>query len=158
MDIFLAVIAGVLLLVGLIGCILPILPGPPLSYLGLLLMQLRSDTPFSTKFMIVWSVITVVVTLLDYWIPAYGTKRFGGTRYGVYGTLVGLIVGLIFFPPFGIIIGPLAGALIGEAMSGSDHKKAVRAAFGSFVGFLAGTFVKLLASAVMMFYFFRALL
>ena len=94
MDIFLAVIAGVLLLVGLIGCILPILPGPPLSYLGLLLMQLRSDTPFSTKFMIVWAVITVAVTLLDYWIPAYGTKRFGGTRYGVYGTLVGLIVGL----------------------------------------------------------------
>ena len=156
MDIFLAIVSGILLLVGLIGCLLPILPGPPLSYVGLLLLQLRSDPPFEIRFMVIWAIITILVSLLDYWIPAYGTKRFGGTRYGIIGTMAGLFVGIIFFPPFGIIIGPLLGALVGEFAAGANHKKAIRAAFGSFIGFLAGTFAKLLASAIMIFYFFTA--
>jgi len=154
MDIFLTVLSGLLLVVGLIGCLLPILPGPPLSYLGLLLLQLRTDTPFSTRFMIIWAVITLLVTVLDYWIPAYGTRRFGGTRFGIYGTLVGLFVGLIFFPPFGIIIGPLVGAVAGELIAGSNRKNAMRAALGSFIGFLAGTLAKLVASSIMIYYFF----
>jgi uncharacterized protein YqgC (DUF456 family) len=154
MDIVISILSGILLLAGLLGCFLPVLPGPPLSYAGLLILQLRSDTPFEVRFMIIWAVITVLVTLLDYWIPAYGTKRFGGTRYGIWGTLAGLFVGMLFFPPFGIIIGPLIGALIGEFAAGANHKKAVRAAFGSFIGFLAGTFAKLLASTIMIYYFF----
>ena len=157
MDIFLAVTSGIFLVVGLAGCLLPVLPGPPLSYVGLLILQLRSDTPFTLQFMLIWAGITLLVTLLDYWIPAYGTKRFGGTRYGIYGTLVGLFVGMIFFPPFGIIIGPLIGALAGELLAGSDRKKAVRAAFGSFMGFLAGTFAKVMASSIMLYYFFTVI-
>ena len=157
MDVFLTILAGLFLVVGLIGCLLPVLPGTPLSYVGLLILQLKSDPPFSLKFMIIWAIITIAVAILDYWIPAYGTKRFGGTKFGIYGTLVGLFVGMIFFPPFGIIVGPLIGALAGELLSGSDHKKAVKAAFGSFIGFLAGTFLKIAASAIMLFYFFTAL-
>ncbi|MEJ2004651.1 MAG: DUF456 domain-containing protein [Cyclobacteriaceae bacterium] len=157
MDIFITVLSGILMVVGLIGCLLPILPGPPVSYAGLLLLQLRSETPFSTSFMLIWAGVTIFVLLLDYWIPAYGTKKFGGTKYGIYGTLLGLLVGLIFFPPLGIIIGPLLGAFIGEFIAGSDRKQATRAAFGSFVGFLAGTFAKLLVSSFMIYYFFTAI-
>ncbi len=158
MDLFLIILSGILMLTGLMGCLLPVLPGTPLSYAGLLILQLMTEAPFSTRFMVIWAGITVVVALLDYWIPAYGTKRFGGTKYGIFGTLVGLFVGLIFFPPFGIIIGPLLGALVGELIAGSDHKKAVKAAFGSFLGFLTGTLIKLTASAVMFYFYFTAVL
>ena len=158
MDVFLMILSGIFLVIGLIGCLLPVLPGTPLSYVGLLILQLMTEPPFSVRFMVIWALITLAVALLDYWIPAYGTKKFGGTKYGIYGTLVGLFVGLIFFPPFGIIIGPLLGALTGELLAGSDHKKAVKAAFGSFLGFLAGTFIKLSASAVMIYYYFTAVL
>ena len=156
MDIILIILAGILMFVGIIGCFLPILPGPPISYGGLLLMQLQSEAPFSTKFMIIWLAITIVVTGLDYVIPAYGTKRYGGSRLGVVGTFVGLIVGL-FFSPVGIIIGPLLGALAGEYLAGKESKEAMRAAWGSFMGFLVGTLVKLVASIFMTFYFITSI-
>lgn len=115
-------------------------------------MQLQSEAPFSTKFMIIWLLITIAVTTLDYLIPAYGAKRYGGSRLGVIGTFAGLIVGL-FFVPVGIIVGPLLGALLGEYMAGKESKDAMRAAWGSFVGFLLGTLIKLVASVVMLFYY-----
>ena len=156
MDIILIILAGILMFVGIIGCFLPILPGPPISYGGLLLMQLQSEAPFSTKFMIIWLMITIVVTGLDYVIPAYGTKRYGGSRMGVIGTFVGLIVGL-FFSPVGIIVGPLLGALAGEYLVGKESKEAMRAAWGSFMGFLVGTLVKLVASIFMTFYYITSI-
>ncbi|MEP2773456.1 MAG: DUF456 domain-containing protein [Fulvivirga sp.] len=157
MDIIWIILGSLCMLVGLIGCLLPVLPGPPISYLGLLLLQLTEDTPFSTQFMIIWLGITVVVVVLDYLIPAFGTKKYGGSRWGVAGTVIGLIVGIFIFPPFGIIIGPIAGALIGEALSGKTSEQAMRAAFGSFIGFLFGTMIKLMASSVMIYYFIAAL-
>ncbi|MEM7110034.1 MAG: DUF456 domain-containing protein [Bacteroidota bacterium] len=152
MDIVLMILAGILMLSGIIGCFLPIIPGPPLSYGGLLLLQFQSEAPFTTKFMIIWLAITMVVTGLDYIIPAYGTKRYGGSRLGVIGTFAGLFVGL-FFMPVGIILGPLLGALLGEYLAGKKSKDAMRAAWGSFVGFLVGTLIKLVASILMTFYF-----
>jgi len=134
---------------------LPVLPGPPISYLGLLILQVTDPAPFTTKFMVIWAVITLVVIALDFLIPAWGAKRYGGSRYGVIGTIIGLLAGLVFFPPFGIVIGPIAGALVGEYLYGRSHKEATRAAFGSFVGFLLTTFLKLSASAIMIFYYFR---
>ena len=86
--------------------------------------------------------VAIVIWLIDYFIPAMGTKKFGWTRYGVIGTMVGLILGLVFFPPLGIIIGPFIGAYIGEMMNDKDSKKALKAAFGSFVGFLTSFFLK----------------
>ncbi len=154
MDIFLFIVAGIFMLLGILGCILPILPGPPLAYAGLLILQITDPTPFSLKFMLIWLGITIVVTALDFLIPAWGAKKYGGSRYGVLGTIVGLVAGLIFFPPFGIIIGPIIGALIGEILYGRTHQEATRAAFGSFVGFLITTLVKLSASAVMVYYYF----
>lgn len=157
MDIIWITLGSLCMLVGLIGCLLPVLPGPPISYLGLLLLQLIEDTPFSTQFMIIWLGITVVVVVLDYLIPAFGTKKYGGSRWGIAGTMIGLLVGIFIFPPFGIIIGPIAGALIGEALSGKTSEQVMRAAFGSFIGFLFGTMIKLVASSVMIYYFIAAL-
>lgn len=145
------------MVVGLIGCLLPVLPGPPLSYIGLLFLQLLEVPPFSLKFMLIWLAITVVVVVLDYAVPAYGTKRYGGSKWGVWGSILGLIVGIFVFPPVGIIVGPIVGALAGEFYSGKNSKQAMRAAFGSFVGFLLGTFLKLVASSFMTYYFVRAL-
>ncbi|MEM6522184.1 MAG: DUF456 domain-containing protein [Bacteroidota bacterium] len=156
MDIVLMILAGILMFMGIIGCFLPIVPGPPLSYGGLLLLQFLSEAPFTTKFMIIWLVITVLVTGLDYVIPAYGTRRYGGSRLGVIGTFVGLIVGL-FFIPVGIIAGPLLGALLGEYLAGKESKEAMRAAWGSFLGFLVGTLIKLVASIFMTFYYITSL-
>ena len=97
-----------------------------------------------------WAFITAAVTALDYVVPIYGTKKFGGTKRGVWGSTIGLLVGLFFFPPFGIIIGPFVGAFLGEMSTGkTTNKAALRSAFGSFVGFLAGTLLKLIASAWM---------
>ena len=145
---------GILILLGIAGCFLPVLPGPPLSYLAVLLLQLKPEPPFSTTFLIIWGIIAIGITLLDYIIPVYGTKKFGGTRYGIIGSMLGLLAGLIFFPPFGIIIGPLIGALLGEFYGGQRSHKAMRSALGSFVGFLLGTFLKLVVSLVLTFYFF----
>lgn len=152
MDIVLIILAGILMFVGIVGCFLPVLPGPPISYAGLLLMQFQSEVPFSTRFMVIWLLITIAVTALDYIIPAYGTKRYGGSRLGIAGTFIGLIIGL-FFMPVGIVVGPLLGALLGEYIAGKESKEAMRAAWGSFVGFLVGTLVKLVASIIMTFYY-----
>jgi len=148
------VLGSILMLVGLIGCVIPILPGPPLSYIGLLLLQLTNDPPFAWKFLVIWLVITILVTLLDYVIPIFGTKKYGGSKQGIWGAMIGLVAGIFFFPPLGIIIGPVVGALIGELVSGKTTSNATRAALGSFLGFLVGTTIKLIASSLMTYYFF----
>lgn len=145
------------LLLGISGCILPALPGPPLSYAALLLLHFTGKYDFSMRFLIVWALITLVVTVLDYLIPVWGTKRFGGSKRGIWGSIAGLIVGMFFFPPFGIILGPIAGAVLAELSGGKNHRDALRAGFGSFVGFLAGTLLKLIASGLMTWYFIAKL-
>ena len=157
MDTFLIVIAIILLLAGIAGCIAPFLPGPPLAYGSLLLMQLTTRKPFSEEFLVIWAIVTLAVVLADYYIPIWGTKKFGGTKAGVWGATIGLVAGIFFFPPFGIIVGPFLGALVGELINNQDSNKAFRSAFGSFIGFVAGTLMKLGVTLVMGFYFFRAL-
>ncbi len=140
------------MLIGLAGSILPILPGPPICYLGLLIQQWREEPPYSTNFLIAWAVIAVGVSLLDYVVPMYGTKRFGGSKYGMWGCSIGLVVG-IFFSPAGIVLGPFIGAFVGELISRNDSSHALRAAFGSFLGFLLGTLLKFVACVMMIWYF-----
>ncbi|MEQ8362167.1 MAG: DUF456 domain-containing protein [Cyclobacteriaceae bacterium] len=152
MDLVWAVIGGILMLAGIIGCLLPFIPGPPLSFLGLLLLQLQEVAPFTTKFLIIWAVIVIAITVLDYLVPIYGTKRFGGTKYGQWGCTIGLIAGF-WFGPVGIIAGPFLGALVGEWLGNRNSDQALKAAIGSFVGFLVGTVIKLIASGVMTYYF-----
>ena len=144
------------MILGIAGCLLPILPGPPLSYLGLIAIHLTSKIDFSSKFLISWGIIVILVSILDYVIPIWGTKFFGGSKYGVWGSMVGLLAGL-FIPPIGIIIGPFIGAVAGEMLAG-NKQNALKAGFGSFIGFLAGTVVKMLVSLIMLYYFLAALI
>ena len=143
MEYFLLVAGFICMIVGILGSFLPVLPGPPISWVGLLLLYLTQAVPDNYWVLGITLAVAVLVGVLDYVIPAHGTKRFGGSSYGVWGTNIGLIVGLIAPIPLGVIIGPFLGALIGELIYDSqDHKRAMKAATGSFIGFLASTFMK----------------
>ena len=148
----------ILTFAGLVGCILPLIPGPPLGYVAILIVQYTLDKPFTTQFMSVWLILVILVTLLDYYVPIWGTRRFGGSQSGVWGSTIGLIVGLFFFPPFGIIAGPFIGAVIGELLIGKDMKIALKSGLGSFLGFITGTIMKLAVSLILGFYFFKAII
>jgi len=148
MDIILILIGVFLMLLGIIGSFLPILPGPITSWLGLLILHFTDAVPMNWTFLIITLIIALLIWLLDYIIPAIGTKKFGGSKYGMIGTTVGLIVGLIFLGPFGIIIGPFLGAYIGERLNNRDSKTATKAAFGSFLGFLTSTFIKFIVAII----------
>ncbi|MDN5204949.1 DUF456 domain-containing protein [Fulvivirgaceae bacterium BMA10] len=157
MDIALLILGSILMIVGLVGCLIPIIPGPPLGYLGLLALHFSKFGEFSEKFLWIFAVVTVIVTALDYWIPAWGTQKFGGSNYGKWGSFIGIFVGL-FFPPFGIILGPFIGAVVGELIKQPDFNKALKAGLGSFIGFLIGTGIKLIATIVMTYYFVVAII
>jgi uncharacterized protein YqgC (DUF456 family) len=149
MDTTLLIIAFILMVVGILGSFLPVLPGPPISWVGLLLLYLTKAVPMSYTVLGITLVIAIVVGILDYIIPAKGTKRFGGSKYGIWGTNIGLVVGILAPIPFGFIIGPFLGAFIGEMINDSnDSQKAFKAATGSFMGFLASTFIKFVVSIV----------
>ena len=148
MDIFLVVIAALFMVLGLIGSFLPVLPGPLTSWVGLLIFHLTDAIPMNWTFLIVTLVIALLIWLLDYIIPAMGTKKFGGSKAGMIGSSIGLIVGLLAPIPAGIIIGPFLGAYIGELLNKSDSKTALKAAFGSFLGFLTSTFIKFVIAMI----------
>ncbi|MFZ6013271.1 MAG: DUF456 domain-containing protein [Bacteroidota bacterium] len=155
MDLLWTILGGILMLAGLAGCILPFLPGPPLCFAALLLQQFKADKPYDTNFLIWWAVVTGLVTLLDYVVPVYGTKKFGGTRYGLWGCTIGLIIGFWFGLP-GIIIGPFLGALVGELIA-NNSGGALKAALGSFIGFLVGMLLKLVVCCIMLWQFVKVL-
>lgn len=156
MDLLWTVIASCLMIAGILGSVVPFLPGPPLSYGGLLVLQLREVTAFSTKFLLIWLAIVVVIVVLDYVVPVYGTKKFGGSKYGMWGCTIGLIAGF-WFGPIGIIAGPFVGAFIGELLANNQSDRALKAAIGSFIGFMFSTLLKLVTCLVMGWYFIKAL-
>ena len=157
MDVLLIVIGAILLVLGIVGSFVPVLPGPPLSYLSLLLLQFTSYHPFTARFLVIWAIVAAAIVILDYVIPVYGTKVFGGSKKGQWGALIGVFFGIFFFPPIGIIVGPFLGALVGEMLAGKQSGEAFKAAFGSFLGFLAGTFMKLAVSLIFAYHFISAL-
>ena len=143
MDIVLLTIGFLCVITGIVGSFLPVIPGPGLSWVGLLLLYFTDAVPMNYWVIGITGVVMLIVTVLDYVIPAKGTKRYGGSRYGIWGTNIGLVVGLFVPIPFGFLIGPFVGAFLGELIYNSkDHKRAWRAAAGSFLGFLASTFMK----------------
>jgi len=156
MDYFLLAVAIVLMIAGIAGCLLPVLPGPPLSYLGLVALHFTRFADVSKNLFIILAIVAIVVTVIDYVVPIWGTRRFGGSKYGMRGATVGLIIGL-FLGPLGIIIGPFIGAVVGELIFKDDIKYALRAGFGSLLGFLTGIGLKLAASLLITFYFVKAL-
>jgi hypothetical protein len=157
MDIFLIILASLLMIIGIIGCIVPALPGPPISYVGLLILHFTEKYEFSGKFLIIWAIVAVAVTVLDFVIPAWGTKKFGGSKYGIWGSIIGLFIGMPF-APIGIIAGPFLGAVVGEVLSGKKGKESFRAGFGSFAGFMTGVLLKLIVSGMMIYYFIAELI
>jgi len=158
MDITLGILGAALVLVGFIGSILPIIPGPPISWAGLLLLKWtgyvndHGAAYENTLWILLFFV--VLVTILDYVVPIMGTKKFGGSKRGVWGATIGVVVGL-FFGPLGIIIGPFLGAYIGEITTGKKEKDALRAAWGSFMGFLLGVGLKLMVCGTILFFYIR---
>ena len=150
------VIAVIIGLAGIIGCFLPVIPGPPLSWSALLLLYFFGNGEMSLKFLLIWLGITIVVTILDYVVPAQFTRLTGGSKAAGRGSLVGLLAGLIFFPPWGMIVGAFLGALLAEVfINRSSVADSVKPALGSFAGFFFGTFLKLVASGLMFWYMFR---
>jgi uncharacterized protein YqgC (DUF456 family) len=150
---------GIFILLGLAGSILPVLPGPPLSFVGLFLVALvRNFSPplTPTLIMIIMS-ITIVVTVVDYFIPLIGAKKYGTSKWGIYGSIGGMIVGA-FFPPFGILLGALIGAVLVEWVVSRKEKQALKAGWGIFIGSLLGTILKLGASGIMAYYFLLAVI
>jgi uncharacterized protein YqgC (DUF456 family) len=153
MEIALYILSGLLLLTGIAGAMLPVLPGPPISFIAVLVLHFTERYEFSTQFLIIFGAIAAFITVLDYVIPIWGTKRFGGSKAGVRGSTVGLILGVLFFPPLGIIIGPFIGAVVAELIfTSDDFQKALRSGFGSLIGFLLGTGLKLAFGLMAVYY------
>lgn len=152
---YLLLISGLaLMILGIIGCLVPLLPGPPLSYLGLIFLHLSRFGQFSGNTLAILGGIVIIVTILDYIVPVWGTRKFGGSKYGARGATVGLVIGF-FLGPIGIIFGTLIGAFVGELIFRDDINYALKAGFGSLLGFLAGVGLKLAASLIMTFYFVK---
>ncbi|GAA4433903.1 DUF456 domain-containing protein [Ravibacter arvi] len=151
METLLLVLAIISLLAGLAGAVLPI-PGPPLSFLGLLMLQWSRYVVMNDS--VVWSlgIVTAVVAVLDYYIPVYGTKKFGGTRYGSIGTVAGMLIGLFVLPGIGLLLGAFLGAFAGELIGRAPWQTAMKAAIGSFLGFVTGIVMKVVLCLVMIGY------
>ncbi|GAB5410284.1 MAG: DUF456 domain-containing protein [Balneolaceae bacterium] len=156
MELLWIALGVICILVGLIGAFLPVIPGLPFSYAGLWILQLSGVAQFSTFFLVAWGIVIVTVLLLENFIPAYTTKKYGGTVYGVTGSTIGMILGMLFFPPLGFFLGTLVGAFIGEFIYKQDVNIALKSAWGSFIGFLSGTAIKVTVAAMIAFSFFSA--
>lgn len=156
-DYLLVVLGAIIMILGIIGCLVPVLPGPPLNFVGLLLLHFTRFGHFTTWTLIIFAGIAAIVTVLDYLVPIWGTRKFGGSKYGTRGAAIGLVIGF-FLGPVGIIIGPLLGAFVGEMIFKDNVRYALKAGFGSLIGFLTGVGLKLAASFVMTFYFVKALI
>ena len=143
MDILLIVFAFLLLVAGIAGCILPVLPGPPLAYAGMLLLHLTDKVHFTTHQLVIWLVVVIVLQVVDYITPLLGSKYSGGTSFGNRGCMAGTLLGL-FFMPWGVIVGPFIGAVVGEMLGGQDLSHAIRAGVGTLLGFLFGTLLKVI--------------
>jgi uncharacterized protein YqgC (DUF456 family) len=154
MDILLLFLGLVCMILGVIGAFLPVLPGPLTGWFGLLLLSFTSIIPKDWKFLGITLFVALLVWVLDYFIPAMGTKRFGGSKYGVYGTTIGLIIGLLSPIPFGILIGAFIGAFIGETVFDKKNtKNALKASFGSLLGFFVSASLKFGVSVVYFWFF-----
>lgn len=148
MDVLIYVFSFLLLVGGIAGCVLPVLPGAPLGYAGLLLLHFTGRADFSTTQLVTWLIIVVVLQIVDFITPLLGSKYTGGSEFGNRGCVAGTLVGM-FFLPWGIIVGPFIGAVAGEMLGGSDLPHAIRAGIGTLIGFLFGILVKV----VVCFYF-----
>ena len=156
MNAALIVIGLILAIAGMVGCILPVIPGPILSFAALLLLSwVKNWQTFSQTFLIVMAMLTALLIILDYVAPALGAKKYGASRYGLWGSAIGMITGIFFIPPWGMIGGAFVGAMVGELASGKSGRKALRAGWGILIGNILGIGLKLAFTAVVLFYYVK---
>lgn len=147
MDLLLAILAILFSLAGIVGCVVPVLPGPVFSFAGLCCAYATGCSTLSAATMWIWAGATAAVTAVDYFLPGYMAKLFGGTRAGTVGATLGMIAGLFFGGPVGILLGPFVGAVAGELLNDRENtRRALVVGIGSFLSFIVGTGIKLLAS------------
>ncbi|MFZ5518500.1 MAG: DUF456 domain-containing protein [Candidatus Zhuqueibacterota bacterium] len=153
------IIGTILIVLGLIGCLVPALPGPPLSYAALLILALvqKFQPPLTGALMLVMLGVMIVMAVLDYFIPALGAKMYGSSKWGVWGAMLGMLFGAISFPPLGLLVGAFVGAIVAELAAGKPGKDALRAGWGVFLGTMAGSLLKLIVTGLMAYYFYAAL-
>jgi uncharacterized protein YqgC (DUF456 family) len=157
LEVIVIMMGAILILLGLAGSVLPILPGPPLSFIGIFLLALTRNfsPPLTPTLLIIMLAITIAVTVVDYFLPLIGAKKYGASKWGIYGSILGMIIGA-FFSPFGILLGAFIGAVLVEWIVSRKEKQALRAGWGIFIGSLLGTILKLGASGIMAYYFIIA--
>lgn len=152
MDLLLSICAILCGVVGVVGSVVPVLPGPALSFAGMVLAYFRSGDYISTRLLWIWGIITLIITVLDYILPGYFSKVFGGTKAGITGATIGVFAGL-FMGPIGIILGPFVGAVIGELLHEKQNLgRAITVGFGSLLSFLVGSGLKLITTGMMLYY------
>ncbi len=140
-EVFLTALGIAMLVLGIVGAFLPVLPGPPLAFLGVLVFSFIARFDISGGELCVFGLGAFLVTVFDYWFPVYGAKLMGGSRRGMWGAATGLVIG-IFFPPLGLALGSFIGALVGEFSAGCPPGVAIKAALGSIIGLLVGIAAK----------------
>lgn len=155
MDFVFEIVGFLFVLLGIVGSFLPVLPGPLTGWVGLFLLHQSDRIPQDNTFLLTSFAIALLVFLIDYVIPALGTKKFGGSKKGIIGSTIGLIIGLLFLGPLGIIVGPFLGAYSGELLNKTEQKQALKAALGSLIGFLTGVFLKFAVASVFCFYYIK---
>lgn len=155
MDFVFEIVGFLFVLLGIVGSFLPVLPGPLTGWLGLFLLHQSDRIPQDNTFLLTSFAIALLVFLIDYLIPALGTKKFGGSKKGIIGSTIGLIIGLLFLGPLGIIVGPFLGAYSGELLNKTEQKQALKAALGSLIGLLTGVFLKFAVALVFCFYYIK---
>ena len=141
------------MILGILGSFLPVLPGVPLSWVGLLLLYLAPSVPINYWVLGIAFILAAIIYALQLVIPAMGTKKYGGSKAGMWGATIGLLIGIFVPIPLGIIIGAFAGAFIGEIINKSDSKSALRAPYGSFIGLLASTFMEMVVAVGFLIFF-----
>lgn len=151
LELLLFLLVLIVLGVGFVGAFVPAIPGVFMAWLGMLLLYVFTDSGITLLFLLFFLGLTVAVMGLDQLIPIIGVKKFGGTKYGMWGSVVGVIVGF-FFMPLGFIIGPFIGAFVGDLLGGQEHGQALKTAMGALLGFFIGTGVKLIAIAWISYY------
>lgn len=159
MTIFLIILGILLALAGFAGCILPVIPGPPLSYLALIVLSFAKDwEPFSVTFLIVMAALAIIVMILDYLVPILGAAKAGASKIGIYLSIAGMILGIFFFPPWGIFIGAFSGGIAGEILAGKKGKEAIKVGWAIFVGNILSVGIKLSFSLFVIFFYIKVMI
>jgi uncharacterized protein YqgC (DUF456 family) len=155
-EIILIIIGSLLLILGFIGCVVPAIPGPVLSYLALIIISIPTRfTLYHPGLLIGLGTAAVLSQILDNIFPALASKKAGAGKAGIWGSIVGMIAGTILFPPFGVFIGAFTGAYVAELIFNRENDNPFKAAMGVFSGTLMGIFFKLSVSGVITFFFIR---